>query len=86
MQAGRDAAAATPTGHPDRPAVLSNLGAALRALWGRTGDLGALTEAVQAGRDAAAATPTGHPDRPAILSNLGAALRALWDGPGTWAP
>ena len=79
VQAGRDAAAATPTGHPDRPWRLSLLGGALRALSEQTGDLDDLTEAVQAQREALTVTPTGHRVRPAILSNLGAALQSVFN-------
>jgi hypothetical protein len=78
----RAIAAATPAGHPDRAAVLSNLGGALRELSERTGDTAVLAEAVQADRDALAATPAGHPNRAVILSNLGNALRELSERTG----
>jgi CHAT domain/Tetratricopeptide repeat len=69
-------------GHPDRSAVLSNLGTALRAVYERTGDVGVLEEAVQANRDAVAATPVGYPDPGSALSNLAAVLYVLFGRTG----
>jgi hypothetical protein len=68
------AVAATPADHPDRPAVLSNLGGALRTRCERTGQLADLDEAITALRDAVDGTPADHPDRPGRLCNLGGAL------------
>jgi tetratricopeptide (TPR) repeat protein len=70
---------ADPAGH------LSNLGIALRVLFGRTGELAALTEAVDVGRAAVAATPTGHPDQAGVLNNLGGALQTLFERTGELA-
>ncbi len=64
----RDAVAATPVGHPERPGRLSNLGAALRTRFGRTGQLADLDQAITARQEAVAAIPADHPDRPVILS------------------
>ncbi|MFI1937952.1 CHAT domain-containing protein [Streptomyces purpureus] len=46
---------------PVRPAILSNLAVVLHMLYGRTGDLAVLDEAVEAGREAVATTPEGDP-------------------------
>ena len=70
----REAVAATPTDHPDRPMMLSNLVAALQAWFERTGVLGDLDEALTVGREAVAATPTDDAHRPGYLSNLATAL------------
>ena len=70
------AAVAAGDGDPDRCRYLSNLGAALRMLAERTGNVGHLAEAAEIQR-AAAASADGHPDRCSILCNLCAAL-ASW--------
>lgn len=57
----REAVDATPAGHPSRPAMLSNLGAALRARFERAGQLTDLDQAITAGRAAVASTPAGQP-------------------------
>ena len=56
--------AATPPGHPDRAMYLSNLGAALRTRFERTGERADLDEAVTVGRHAVAATPPTTPTAP----------------------
>ncbi|WP_331460974.1 CHAT domain-containing protein [Micromonospora tarapacensis] len=56
------------------PRYLSNLGLALQEIFGRTQDLGTLTEAVAMLRRAVEATPPGHPDRLPGLANFGSAL------------
>ena len=73
---------ATPVDNPGRGRVLSNLGAALRTRFARTGDPADLDAAVQAGYDAVAGSPPGSPDRARCLSNLGGALqtRFAWAG------
>ncbi|CCH17829.1 tetratricopeptide repeat protein [Micromonospora lupini] len=69
------AVAATPTDHPNRAAMLSNLSGALQTRFGRTGSSTDLDEAVTAGREAVAATPEDNPIRAMMLSNLSAALQ-----------
>ncbi|MFD4636566.1 CHAT domain-containing protein [Lentzea sp. NPDC058436] len=76
VKAFRDAAAATPAGHPDRAARLSNHGAALQALHEATGDPEPLERAVELARDAVAAAAPHDPERPMYLGNLCAALLA----------
>ena len=56
----RQAVAATPADHPDRAAMLSNLGAALRTRFERTGDRADLDAAI----DRRPAGGGGHPGRP----------------------
>jgi hypothetical protein len=63
VQVSRDAAAAVPFSHPDRPFYLSNLATMLRLLFERTGDAAVLADAVRAGRAAVAAAPVGHANR-----------------------
>lgn len=70
------AAVAAAGGDPDRCRYLSNLGAALRMLAERTGNIGHLAEAADILRDAVASAD-GHSDRCGILLNLCAAL-AQW--------
>ena len=71
------AVTAAPPGHPGRPAVLANLGAALEKLAERTGATDPLREAVQTCQDAVAAAPAGNRYRPICLTNLGDALHVL---------
>ena len=61
VDAGRNAVAACPSGHPGRAFPLSELANSLRIRSERTGSLADLDEAVAAARDAAAAT---HPTIP----------------------
>ena len=62
----RAAVAATPAGHPDRAAVLSNLGGALRSLAEHTGDIAVLTQAVESSRAAVPTPPPAIPATPRI--------------------
>ena len=78
----RGALQTVPEDHPDRSTLLSNLGAALLALFGRSGDVTVLAEAVDIGREGVAATPEDHPDRAGHLSSLGVALFALFGRSG----
>ncbi len=64
-----------PAGHPDRPAGLSNLAAALLDWYGRTGDQGAADEALTCAEEAVRRTPDGHPGAAGRLHNLSLALR-----------
>ena len=66
----------------DRAVYLANLGAALQLLFGRTGDLGALTEAIEVTREAVAAAPSGDPDLARYLGNLVGALQLLFGHTG----
>ncbi|MGD9486312.1 tetratricopeptide repeat protein, partial [Streptomyces sp. TRM70308] len=70
----REAVEAVPSGHPDRAALLNNLGSALRARFERTGDLADLDHAIELTRQALAESPVDGPRYPTILSNLGAML------------
>jgi hypothetical protein len=79
---GRDAVAATPADHLNRPMYLSNLSLALRVRFESTGQLTDLEEAITVGGEAVAATPLDHTYRPGRLSDLGAALRALFKRTG----
>jgi Trypsin-like peptidase domain len=81
----REALGEVPATHPDRPAMLSNLAATLRAGYDRTGDYAALDEATYLLREALGEVPATHPDRPAMLSNLAATLRAGYDRTGDYA-
>ena len=67
-------AAAVPAGYPGRPGYLSNLGAALRARFERTGGLADLEQAINRLTEFVAAASADHPDRAQALSNLGNAL------------
>ncbi|RXW13453.1 hypothetical protein EST38_g12401 [Candolleomyces aberdarensis] len=49
---------------------LNNLGIALRALYGRNGDINALNESISHHHDALALRPAPHPDRGQSLNNL----------------
>ena len=60
---------ATPKDGPDRPARLSNLGYALYARFGQTGNLADLDAAVTATQAAADGAPDDSPDRAAIFAN-----------------
>jgi MFS family permease len=83
VQAGRDAAAAAPPGHPDRAANLSNLALALQARSALTGSRPDLDAAVQAVRAAVDLTPQDGPNRARALSNLSSALRARFQRTGS---
>ncbi|GII88854.1 CHAT domain-containing protein [Sphaerisporangium siamense] len=69
----------TPTGHPGRTTMLSNLAIALQVRFERTGVPDDLEQAIEAGREAVQATPTGHPGRAAMLSNLATVLRLQFE-------
>ena len=70
---------------PARSGYLSGLGGALRARFGRTGQLADLDQAITLFREVVAGTPAGQPARPARLSNLGAALQARFGRTGQLA-
>lgn len=57
----RQALDASPSGHADRAAMLSNLSLASRIRFERTGDQADLDEAFEVSWDALAATPADHP-------------------------
>jgi tetratricopeptide (TPR) repeat protein len=78
IEVGRQAAAVAPSGHPGA-ACLSNLGAALRTRYQRTGDTQALDEAITVLRKAVHAVDPSHVSRPGFLSNLGNALRSRFE-------
>jgi hypothetical protein len=70
-----EAVAATPTGHPSRAAMLSNLGGALAIRsYLPTGQAADLGEAIRVLHEAVAATTGGDTGRPGYLSDLGGAL------------
>jgi tetratricopeptide (TPR) repeat protein len=81
----QQAVAASPADHPDRAAMLSNLGGALQRRFERTGDLADLDAAITAGQQAVAASPADHPGRAGRLSNLGLALRIRFERTGDLA-
>jgi tetratricopeptide (TPR) repeat protein len=67
-------AAGTPDGHPDRPMLLSNLCAGLRARFAAKGDPADLEGAVAVGRRSVELA-SAHPERALILHNYGYALQ-----------
>jgi CHAT domain len=78
ISVGREAAVTAPRGHPGA-VCLSNLGAALRIRYERTGDTAALNEAITVLRRAAHASPPEHISTPGFLNNLGNALRSRYE-------
>ena len=74
LEAYEQAVAQTPTGSPDLPGYLNNLGNGLSDRYARTGDLDDLARALEAYEQAVAQTPTGSPDLPSRLNNLGTGL------------
>ena len=76
---------AIPADHPDRVAMLSNLGLALQLRFERVGALADLDEAITVGRAAAQTAPADHPDRAGYLSNLSGALRVRFGRVGMLA-
>jgi hypothetical protein len=79
VEVGRQAVAAAPADHPDRPMYLSNLGNGLRTRFRRAGKLADLNEAIEVGRQAVAAISKHHPDRPSCLLNLSSGLRTRFE-------
>ncbi|KAF8135924.1 CHAT domain-containing protein, partial [Mycena galopus ATCC 62051] len=69
-----DAVQLTPGGHPDKPAILINLGNSLSGRFERLGDLSDLNKSILMFEDAVQLTPDGHHDKPGRLSNLGNSL------------
>jgi tetratricopeptide (TPR) repeat protein len=67
----RDAVDLAPHGHPNKPALLNNLGNSFVTRFERLGELSDLEEAILRQRDAVDLTPHGHPDKPSRLNNLG---------------
>ena len=59
-----EAVAVTPDGHPDHAMYLSNLGTTLAALFGHTGDMQALAEAIQVRGKRSPSSPTATPTAP----------------------
>jgi len=80
--AGLEAAESLSADNQNFAGIHTNLGNALHAIHGRTGDVLALRKAVQAHRTALAATPEGDPQRASALSNLGNALSAFYERTG----
>ena len=72
----------TPVGHPDRPAMLSNLGNALRARFRLTGQQSDLDQAITCGREAVDTAPADHPERSWMLSNLASTLQSRFQRTG----
>jgi hypothetical protein len=72
---------ATGPDDPDRPAILSNLGDALKDWFEYTGTLADLGAPITIYREALAATPTEHPNRYPILTNLAIALHKRFNLP-----
>ena len=62
---------ATPEDHPDKAAMLNNLGNMLIRRYERTGNLQDLEAAIVHAEAAVEATPEDHPDKAAMLNNLG---------------
>ena len=79
-----EAVGAAPADHPDRPGMLSNLGAARRARFERIGQQADLDQAITLLTEAVDA-PADHPNRPGMLSNLGITLRARFERTGQLA-
>jgi hypothetical protein len=61
----------TPDGHPDKSAMLNNLGNSLLHHFKRLGDLGDMKMSVLMKEHAVKLTPDGHPNKPSMLNNLG---------------
>ena len=70
IDAGEQAVAAVPPGHPGRAGRLSDLQNSLRTRYQHHGNSADLDAAINAGEQAVAASPPGHPDRAMYLSNL----------------
>ncbi|MGW6886725.1 CHAT domain-containing protein [Streptomyces chartreusis] len=68
--------AAVPAEHPNRAAMLTNLGTALRVRFEQTGALGDIDEALAVSRQAVGEASAGLPERAEILSNLAKTLYA----------
>ncbi|MFF5488286.1 CHAT domain-containing protein [Streptomyces virginiae] len=77
--------AAVPAEHPDRAAMLTNLGTALRARFEQTGVLADLDDALAVSRQAVRSASAGLPERAEILSNLAKTLYAKFTRTGVLA-
>ncbi|KAK4097643.1 hypothetical protein N658DRAFT_269779 [Parathielavia hyrcaniae] len=73
----------TPQDHPDRAALLNNLGNCLGTRFERTGSMDDLNRAVDVADKAVDATPQDHPDRAALLTNLGNRLGSRFERTGS---
>ncbi|KAF8418001.1 ankyrin repeat-containing domain protein, partial [Terfezia claveryi] len=73
---------ATPEDHPDRAAMLNNLGTHLSRRYERTGNMQDLKAAIATVKAAVEATSEDHPDRAAILNNLGGHLSRRYERTG----
>ncbi|RYP32700.1 hypothetical protein DL768_011129 [Monosporascus sp. mg162] len=74
---------ATLQDHPDRAAILSNLGSWLGSRFERTGSIDDLNRAVDVADMAVNATPQDHPDRAGWLNNLGNQLGRRFERTGS---
>ncbi|KAB5536166.1 CHAT domain-containing protein [Coniochaeta sp. 2T2.1] len=81
----REAVESTPPDHPDRSAMLNNLGTRLNDRYARTGAMADLEEAILVVREAVESTPRDHPDLARHLNNLGACLSARYSRTGAMA-
>ncbi|RYP34795.1 hypothetical protein DL768_011034 [Monosporascus sp. mg162] len=81
----REAVDATPQDHPDRAALLNNLGIRLGNRYSRTGSMADLEEAIGVAREAVDTTPQDHPDRASRLNNLGNRLGDRYSRTGAMA-
>ena len=57
--------------HPDKPALLDNLGMSQETRFGRLGELADLENAIFNQQKAVKLTDDGHPNKPKYLNNLG---------------
>ncbi|KAF7341371.1 hypothetical protein MVEN_01873600 [Mycena venus] len=64
----------TPSGHPDKPGILTGLGMAFMRRFEILGDVGDLAKSISAGEDAIRLAGDGHPNRPLLLQKLGTSL------------
>jgi tetratricopeptide (TPR) repeat protein len=81
----QQAVAATPAGHPDSAAILSNLGGALRTRFASTANRADLDAAITVGQQAVATAPADYPHRATIMSTLSGALQIRFDSTGNRA-
>ena len=70
ITAGLEARRATPSDHPDRAAILSNLSVAMHARFAYSGSPMDVAVALTIVQEAMAVPFDDHPDRAAILSNF----------------
>ncbi|KAL9563958.1 hypothetical protein ACKAV7_011993 [Fusarium commune] len=82
IETARQAVKSTSNDHPDKAAMLNNLGVFFERRYERTGEMKNLEEAIETSRQAVKSTPDDHPDQAGRLNNLGVFFERRYERTG----